>query len=218
MEVIADQAIRVHLPRGLLTGLLQSADKPLAILVIPEDRLATVTAVHDMINCSRILQPQLPCHAPTLLPRLSTVNTGSLGQAPANSESTIMWDPFAFDKLRVEPLDQLIEGCLLGLTVGFRMSYCSDCYTTLGGEQLTTSRTGSAISCRLVAAPRSSIPKMACVENRFPYYSDVCDMERNLWKDYSAGDVNEKIQYWVDLWEELIDNFTKNEYGLELKT
>ena len=41
-------------------------------------------------------------------------------------------------------------------------------------------------------------------------------MERQIWREYAQNEVNEKIQYWVDVWDDLIDHFTKNEYGLEL--
>jgi hypothetical protein len=41
-------------------------------------------------------------------------------------------------------------------------------------------------------------------------------MERLLWKNYPAGLINEKIEFWVDMWDDLIDHFTKTHYGLEL--
>jgi hypothetical protein len=41
-------------------------------------------------------------------------------------------------------------------------------------------------------------------------------MERLLWKNYPPGEINEKIEYWVDLWDDLITHFTKTHYGLEL--
>jgi hypothetical protein len=36
------------------------------------------------------------------------------------------------------------------------------------------------------------------------------------WDAYTAGEVNEKIQYWVDMWEDSIDNFNKRLYGFDL--
>src|SRR6266536_2224746 len=43
-------------------------------------------------------------------------------------------------------------------------------------------------------------------------------MERNVWANFPAGEIPEKIIYWVDRWEELIENFTDNSYGLNLLT
>lgn len=37
-----------------------------------------------------------------------------------------------------------------------------------------------------------------------------------VWDSYGPGEVNEKIQYWVDLWEDLIANFNERLYGLDL--
>ncbi|MFP5265133.1 MAG: hypothetical protein ACLGJB_24860 [Blastocatellia bacterium] len=36
------------------------------------------------------------------------------------------------------------------------------------------------------------------------------------WDAYSPGEINDKIQYWVDIWEDLIDNFNNRLYGLDL--
>src|SRR4051794_7199515 len=41
-------------------------------------------------------------------------------------------------------------------------------------------------------------------------------MELKLWAGSHEGEINEKIRYWVDVWDELIDHFTKTHYGLEL--
>jgi hypothetical protein len=41
-------------------------------------------------------------------------------------------------------------------------------------------------------------------------------MDMLLWDTYQANEINEKIKYWVDLWEDLISNFNKNRYGLTL--
>jgi hypothetical protein len=41
-------------------------------------------------------------------------------------------------------------------------------------------------------------------------------MERRLWRNYPAGEINEKIEFWVDIWDDLIEHFTKTHYGLEL--
>jgi hypothetical protein len=88
----------VHLPTSLLTSFSQRADEALSILIIPEDRLAAVAAVHEVIDRSRMLHPQLPCHARSLLPRIAIVNTQPIAvRLPVpSSESTIVRDPFAF--------------------------------------------------------------------------------------------------------------------------
>ena len=41
-------------------------------------------------------------------------------------------------------------------------------------------------------------------------------MDMLLWDTYQANEINEKIKYWVDLWEDMISNFNKNRYGLTL--
>ena len=37
-----------------------------------------------------------------------------------------------------------------------------------------------------------------------------------IWLLYKEGEISEQVKYWVDTWEDLIDNFHKNSYGLEL--
>lgn len=41
-------------------------------------------------------------------------------------------------------------------------------------------------------------------------------MDMYIWDSYSPQEISEKIKYWVDLWEDLIDNFNKKLYGLDL--
>ncbi|HWV99783.1 MAG TPA: hypothetical protein VNZ64_08845 [Candidatus Acidoferrum sp.] len=41
-------------------------------------------------------------------------------------------------------------------------------------------------------------------------------MERLLWNNYPPGEINQKVEYWVDVWDDLIEHFTKSHYGLEL--
>ena len=67
VKVVAHQAIRMHLPAGLLTGLRQRLQQSLSVLVILEDGLPLVTPIHHMIDCPRILNAHLPSHAPRLL-------------------------------------------------------------------------------------------------------------------------------------------------------
>lgn len=35
-------------------------------------------------------------------------------------------------------------------------------------------------------------------------------------QNQSTGEINEKIEYWIDVWNDLITHFTKTHYGLEL--
>ena len=37
-----------------------------------------------------------------------------------------------------------------------------------------------------------------------------------LWDSYEEKEINDKIKYWVDLWEDLIENFDNDSYGLKL--
>jgi len=43
-------------------------------------------------------------------------------------------------------------------------------------------------------------------------------VEKNVWFQYSPGEINEKIRYWADRWQELVDNFNVNSYGLRLSS
>ena len=43
-------------------------------------------------------------------------------------------------------------------------------------------------------------------------------MEKNVWFHYAPGEINQKIRYWVDRWQELIDNSNINSYGLRLSS
>ena len=43
-------------------------------------------------------------------------------------------------------------------------------------------------------------------------------MEKNIWQQYPPEEINEKIRYWADRWQELIDNFNVNSYGLRLSS
>ena len=60
--MIIHKHIRVDAPAGPLAGFLQSFQKAFAILDIGKDPLPPATASHDMVNRSRILNAQRPCH------------------------------------------------------------------------------------------------------------------------------------------------------------
>jgi hypothetical protein len=41
-------------------------------------------------------------------------------------------------------------------------------------------------------------------------------MDLSTFRSYTPNNVDDKIQYWIDLWEDLIENFNQNLYGLDL--
>ena len=41
-------------------------------------------------------------------------------------------------------------------------------------------------------------------------------MELSIWEKYKKKEINEKIKYWLDIWEDLITNFSSNSFGLIL--
>jgi hypothetical protein len=55
--MIAHQAIRLHLPLRLLTGLARRAKQPLPVPIIVEDRLPLVPPVDQVIHGPRMLNP-----------------------------------------------------------------------------------------------------------------------------------------------------------------
>ena len=62
MEMIRHEDAGVNLPARLGTNLAQRLDEALAIPIILEDRLAPVTAIHDVLNRAGILDSQLAGH------------------------------------------------------------------------------------------------------------------------------------------------------------
>ena len=62
MKMIAHQAVRVHLPLRFVTSLAQRGQELLAVLVVPEDILALVPTVHDVVHCPGIFNAQLARH------------------------------------------------------------------------------------------------------------------------------------------------------------
>ena len=78
VEVIVHQTKRMHVPVGFNATLTQRFQETLPILVILENRFPLVTAIHDMINRTRIFQSNLARHRPNNYlhpPLLSTVWT-----------------------------------------------------------------------------------------------------------------------------------------------
>ena len=60
MKMIRHEDIGVNLPARLCASLAQRVDETLAIRIIHEDPLAPVTAIHDVINRTDLLDSQLP--------------------------------------------------------------------------------------------------------------------------------------------------------------
>ena len=56
MEVIGHEAPRMQPPAGFNAGLTQSFNEAPAVGVILEDQFPAIAPVHDMVNCSGILQ------------------------------------------------------------------------------------------------------------------------------------------------------------------
>jgi len=52
---------------GRVPALAAPLQQPLPVLVIPEDRLPPVVPIHDIMNRPKILDAQLPSHAPKLM-------------------------------------------------------------------------------------------------------------------------------------------------------
>jgi hypothetical protein len=52
----------VNLPVGLPKGLPKGRKVQVAVIIVREDRLAPVTAIHHVVNCPKVLNSQLPSH------------------------------------------------------------------------------------------------------------------------------------------------------------
>ncbi len=63
MEVVGQEAKGVDLPLRLGASLTEAVKESLAVLIIGEDGLAAITAVHDVIDGARVFQAQLASHA-----------------------------------------------------------------------------------------------------------------------------------------------------------
>jgi len=61
--MIGHEAQGVNLPAGLAACLSERGHEALPMLVIPENRLAPVSAIHDVINRSGIFHSALARHA-----------------------------------------------------------------------------------------------------------------------------------------------------------
>jgi hypothetical protein len=62
MKMIRHEDRGVNLPTRLSANLAQRLNEALAIRIIHEDPLAPVTTIHDVINRTSVLDPQLAGH------------------------------------------------------------------------------------------------------------------------------------------------------------
>lgn len=69
MKMIVHQAIRVNLPVGLGTSLAKGNEKALTIGVVAKDRLATITAIEDVINGTGVFDPECAGHGTSSIAR-----------------------------------------------------------------------------------------------------------------------------------------------------
>jgi len=65
----------MYLPAGFLTALAQGLQKTEAILVILKDGIAPISSIHDMVNGTGILDPQLARHDAKLSKLAEFVNS-----------------------------------------------------------------------------------------------------------------------------------------------
>jgi hypothetical protein len=78
MEVVAHQAISMDLPKRLLAGLSQRLQKTLLILVVFENGLPTVAAIHYVIYSSGILESELTRHRGIVCQSLMPASTRNI--------------------------------------------------------------------------------------------------------------------------------------------
>jgi hypothetical protein len=62
MEMMAHEAIRVDQPIGLHAGLVEGAEEQLVIHIVAEDGFASIPSIHDVVDRSGVLEPQLTSH------------------------------------------------------------------------------------------------------------------------------------------------------------
>src|SRR2546423_1510492 len=62
VKMVAHQTIRMHLPLGLFAGFSQGGQKAAAVEVVLENVFTTIAAIHEMVDGSRIFNPQLARH------------------------------------------------------------------------------------------------------------------------------------------------------------
>src|SRR6266436_4614726 len=91
--MIAHQTISLDLPFRLLTGLTQREEKPLPVVVVPENILSAITAIHHMVHRPWILNAQFAWHESRLPagPKVSIVRTDTCHAKVGNSDQPKDW-------------------------------------------------------------------------------------------------------------------------------
>ena len=73
--MIAHQTVGMHLPFGLPAGFPQGGEEAFTIRVVPEDVLALIAVIHQVINRARILNAQFARHSARLSHPAKSVNS-----------------------------------------------------------------------------------------------------------------------------------------------
>src|SRR5437773_1246085 len=68
VKMIPHEAIGMNLPARLAARLAQGLDKPLAVVVVVEDRFALVPTVHNVVHCPGVLNPNFARHTVARIP------------------------------------------------------------------------------------------------------------------------------------------------------
>src|SRR2546430_106041 len=105
MKMIAHLAPRLHFPARLSARFTQSLQETLTILIVTENRFATVTAVDDVVNSAGILHAQLSGHDRSFSTSPQSVNIRLCGTDPFARRRM---DAPASEMLR----DSVLTGCL----------------------------------------------------------------------------------------------------------
>jgi hypothetical protein len=62
VKVVLHEAIRMHLPEGLATPLLQGLEKHFMVLVLQEDVLTAIASIQHVVNGAFIFHAGFPGH------------------------------------------------------------------------------------------------------------------------------------------------------------
>src|SRR5689334_21229962 len=91
VKMITHQTVSVNLPVRLLTSLSQTLQESFSVLIIPENLLAPITAINQMIDRSLIFHPHLARHPRRL--------------SPPKNMSIFIPDPFGMESKRCQEED-----------------------------------------------------------------------------------------------------------------
>ena len=93
-KVIGHQTVGVNLPAGFAARCAQSPEEAFTVVVIGKNPLASIPAIHDVVNSARILNSQFARHAEecTIRSVVSTVITDP-GWLPVGFKKMEKWGP-----------------------------------------------------------------------------------------------------------------------------